>query len=272
MKESLEQQRHYFVDEAGDLTLFNKKGEIIIGTPGCSNFFILATALVEEPHSLRKKLNELRTTIINDPYLAKIPSMKKTSVAFHAKDDCPEVRHEVYKLLAGFSVKIYAIVRRKKNVIQWVHNQNSFDLTWRYSADQVYDSCVKRLFKDRLHIANDNFITFARRGKSIRNAALLQALNKAKENFTKKSGRKISTALHVISNYPSNEACLQVADYCLWALQRLYERHEERYFDYIRNKFIRIIDLDDKREKDYGVYYDERNQLTLDKIKNSLLG
>jgi hypothetical protein len=272
MKESSEQQRHYFVDEAGDLTLFDKKGEVIVGTPGCSNNFILATVLVEEPHGLRKKLDDLRAVITADAYLSKIPSIKKTTIAFHAKDDCPEVRHEVYKLLAGVSIKVYAIVRRKKNVIQWVRSQNSFDPAWRYSADKIYDSCVKRLFKDRLHIANDNFITFARRGKAIRNTALLEALNKAKENFEKKSGKEIPTTLHVISNYPSNEACLQVADYCLWALQRLYERHEDRYFDYLRSKFIRIIDLDDKREKNYGVYYDEKNPLTADKIKNSLLG
>lgn len=272
MGKSTEKQRHYFVDEAGDLTLFNRRGEIIIGTPGCSNYFILATALVEEPHNLRKKIEELRSSVLLDSYLSKIPSIKKTALAFHAKDDCPEVRHEFYKLIANIPVKIYAIVRRKKHVVRWVHNQNSFDQNWRYSADKIYDSCVKRLFKDRLHIATENYITFARRGKSIRNTALLQALNKAVENFEKKSGREISTMLNVISNYPSNEPCLQIADYALWALQRLYERHEERYFDYIRNKFIRIIDLDDKREKDYGVYYDERNQLTADKIKNSLLG
>lgn len=198
--------------------------------------------------------------------------MRKTATAFHAKDDCPEVRHEVYKLLVDASVKAYAIVRRKKHVVQWVRGQNLFDPTWRYSADKIYDSCVKRLFKDRLHIASENFITFARRGKSVRNTALLHELNRAKENFEKKSGKEISTILNVVSNYPSNEPCLQVADYCLWALQRLYERHEDRYFNYIRGKFIRIIDLDDKREKDYGIYYDERNPLTSDKIKNSLLG
>lgn len=193
MKESSEKQRHYFVDEAGDLTLFDRKGEVIIGTPGCSNYFILATVLVEEPHILRQKLDELRSRILADTYLAKIPSMRKTATAFHAKDDCPEVRHEVYKLLVDASVKAYAIVRRKKHVVQWVRGQNLFDPTWRYSADKIYDSCVKRLFKDRLHIASENFITFARRGKSVRNAALLHELNRAKENFEKKTMVSITT-------------------------------------------------------------------------------
>jgi len=33
--------RHYFVDEAGDAVLFNKKGLVIVGTHGCSRYFIL---------------------------------------------------------------------------------------------------------------------------------------------------------------------------------------------------------------------------------------
>jgi hypothetical protein len=31
----------YFVDEAGDGTLFDRKGRIIVGMAGCSRFFIL---------------------------------------------------------------------------------------------------------------------------------------------------------------------------------------------------------------------------------------
>ncbi len=29
---------HYFVDEAGDPTLFNRKGQLIIGNEGCSRY------------------------------------------------------------------------------------------------------------------------------------------------------------------------------------------------------------------------------------------
>ncbi|HCU25214.1 MAG TPA: hypothetical protein DF383_09360 [Deltaproteobacteria bacterium] len=54
------------------------------------------------------------------------------------------------------------------------------------------------------------------------------------------------------------------------AVQRIYERQENRYWEFVQKKFRRIIDLDDKRLKDYGVYYDDKNLLTLEKIKNSL--
>ncbi len=49
-----ELKRHYFIDEAGDLTLFNKKKKVIIGNEGCSKYFILGVAHITDPHSVRK--------------------------------------------------------------------------------------------------------------------------------------------------------------------------------------------------------------------------
>ena len=266
------QERHYFVDEAGDLVLFNRRGKVIIGQEGCSKYFIIGTALLENPHETRRKLAELREQILKDPYLKGIPSLQKTKQAFHAKDDCSEVRMMVFKLLQKSEAKFYAIVRRKDFLVEWVKKQNQFDSEWRYKENKIYDACVKRLFKTRLHQAEINHITFARRGISPRNESLTLALQYAQQNFEKDFGKKISAAPHVECNYPSNEPALQVIDYGLWALQRMYERQEDRFFEFIKEQFRLIIDLDDNREKDYGIYYDDRNQLTLEKIKNSLKG
>ena len=42
--------RYYFVDEAGDGNLFDAKGQAIIGTEGCSRYFITN-------HTKKKPLN-----------------------------------------------------------------------------------------------------------------------------------------------------------------------------------------------------------------------
>ncbi len=96
--------RHYFVDEAGDATLFDRHGRIIVGTEGCSRYFILGLLNNPQPDRLGRDLEELRASLLSDPYFAKVPSMqpeaKKTALAFHAKDDVPEVRREVFHLLS----------------------------------------------------------------------------------------------------------------------------------------------------------------------------
>ena len=50
------------------------------------------------------------------------------------------------------------------------------------------------------------------------------------------------TTVH--SSYPSASAGLQTCDYLLWALQRFYERTEERYLHAMWPKFVRVLDLD----------------------------
>ena len=52
--------RHYFVDEAGDPSLFKKHGKSIVGQDGCSRYFILGMADVDEPDIVATELESLR--------------------------------------------------------------------------------------------------------------------------------------------------------------------------------------------------------------------
>ena len=54
--------------------------------------------------------------------------------------------------------------------------------------------------------------------------------------------------------YPWEHPCLQLADYCLWALQRCYERHEERFLNALWPKVSLVHDVDDPGGKGYGSY------------------
>jgi predicted RNA binding protein YcfA (HicA-like mRNA interferase family) len=59
----------------------------------------------------------LRTSILADPYFAGVPSMqadrRKTAIMFHAKDDLPEVRRQVFQCLQTQAVHFFAVVRTK---------------------------------------------------------------------------------------------------------------------------------------------------------------
>ena len=94
---------NYYVDEAGDLTLFNKRGHVIIGKPGVSRVFMVGVAYIPDPDLAYRKIKHLRAELLADPYFKDVPSMqpqgKKTALCFHAKDDLSEVRREVFKVL-----------------------------------------------------------------------------------------------------------------------------------------------------------------------------
>lgn len=259
--------RHYFVDEAGDATLFNARKQAIIGTEGCSRYFILGVLAIADSEPLGRELNHLRAELLADPYFKRVPSMqpqaKKTAVAFHAKDDLPEVRREVLKLLMRHDLRFLAVVRDKQAVLSYVRQRNERDPSYRYHPNELYDSLVSRLFKNLLHQAARYRVHFARRGSSDRTAALRAALGQARRNFSRSWKITGTAPVEVVAAWPEQYAGLQAVDYFLWALQRLYERREERYLEFVWPQVSLVHDVDDTRQKPYGVYYDRRKPLTL---------
>jgi len=111
------------------------------------------------------------------------------------------------------------------------------------------------------------------RGKSTKNTNLEFALAKAKERFTKKhQTNEITTNVVFNIEYPTQEPLLNVADYFCWTIQRIFEKGETRYYDYIKEKVSLVIDLDDT-EKYVGFrnYYSPKNPLTSENKKSPLV-
>jgi len=263
--DSQEKPVHYYVDESGDPAIFDSKGRVLVGTSGCSRFFILGLLEAEDPIQLAGDLDELRSRLLSDPYFEGVPSMqldaKKTALAFHAKDDVPEVRREVFSLLAEQQVRFFAVVRSKKAVLKYVRSRNRSDGSYRYHPNELYDYLVRRLFRDRLHQSDQYVITFARRGRRDRTQALQQALEAARTRFAEKWGRQLTSVIRVESDSPRAHGGLQAVDYFLWALQRFYERGENRFIRLLWHRCRLVHDIDDTRSVEYGVYYNKKTPL-----------
>ncbi len=191
------------------------------------------------------------------------PQARKTALAFHAKDDVPEVRREVFSLLMRHDLRFQAVVRDKQCVSEYERDRRRLDPRYRYNQNDLYDSLVRRLFKNLLHKADAFDIYFARRGKSDRTAALRSALELARRRFRRQWGIASAASIAVIPAAPAEHAALQAADYFLWALQRLYERGEDRYLQFAWPAFRLVHDVDDTRQAEYGVYYTQKKPLTL---------
>jgi len=258
---------HYYVDEAGDPVLFNKKGRILVGEEGCSSHFILGKLAIDDPELLDKELTQLRLDLLADPYFKRVPSMqperRKTAIGFHAKDDIPEVRREVYNLLLNHSVRFYAVVRNKHDLVSYVHQQNERDTSYRYSQNEQYDTLVRELFRNLHRAADETQICFAKRGTKPRNQAMHTALEQAETTFEKEFGFRRNTKHNIRSSTPPQSTGLQAVDYYLWALQRFYERKEERYIELIWNQVGEIHDLEMLKEGRKGVFFTRQKPLNL---------
>jgi hypothetical protein len=256
---------YYYVDEAGDPTLFNAKGRVIVGEEGCSRFFILGKLDVADPDGVADALIGLRRRLLADPYFNGVPSMQpengKTAKLFHAKDDLPEVRREVFRLLLEQDVRFYAVARDKRKIAEKVLAHQKKRPTYRYRPNQLYDRCVPDLFENRLHQHNAYRIVFATRGSRDRTEAFEYGLEEAKRKFLQKWKIESAAPIEVVPSAPVQTTCLQAVDYFLWALQRCFERGEHRYLNLLWDKVGLIIDKDDTREKYTGEYYPRKRPI-----------
>jgi hypothetical protein len=259
---------HFLVDEAGDPTLFDAKGRILVGTEGCSKTFILGKLDVEDPAALHAALEHLRADLLADPYFKRVPSMQaergKTARAFHAKDDVAEVRREVFKVLARFDLRFYGVVRHKTALLDYVRQRNEREPGYRYRGDELYDTLVEELFRRYHPLADRLEICFATRGNRARTHAFRSAIEKAEARFESQYGIRRSAEVSIIASTPPQKAGLQAVDYFLWALQRHYERDESRYVELVWDKVVEIEDLDRIEGGRMGVVHNKKRPLVME--------
>jgi hypothetical protein len=128
---------------------------------------------------------------------------------------------------------------------------------------------VRRLFKERLHKHNTYQVYFARRGRADSTEALTRALDIARRRFAEDQGVSVNVTIEVVPASPIHEAPLQAVDYFLWAVQRTFEKHEDRFLRLMWPKCSLVIDADDSREKGYGRYYTKKRPLTAAALKEA---
>jgi hypothetical protein len=228
---------------------------------------------VKDPPAFAADLAALRARLLADPYFKDVPSMqpeeRKTALLFHAKDDLPEVRREVFALIQRHTIRFSAIVHDKLAILAYVRRHNETDPAYHYRPNELYDFMVRRLFKERLHKHSAHRVCFARRGRADRTEALGRALDIARRRFAERQGIAVNVAIEVVPASPIQEGALQAVDYFLWALQRTFEKHEDRFLRLLWPQCSLVIDADDSREKEYGRHYTQQRPLTAAALKEA---
>jgi len=247
----------FFVDESGDPTFYDRRGNLIVGQPGCSPILVLGLIETQNPEPIRQAIQDLQQEIIHDPYFQEFPSIKKTAVAFHAKDDVPEIRYLVFKSLASLDFQAQFVVARK---IERVF-RNSFQAR----EETFYDHLVTHLFQNLLHRYAQNFIYFAKRGSRNRQAPLLRAIQRGVERFEQKWSTTVTTTFSVQAQTPKGEPCLSVTDYMNWAVYRAFTRGEMRYYRVVEEKVGLLVDLYDTAKYPHN-WYSRKNPFDINKI------
>lgn len=252
---------HRFLDEAGDTTFYGAGKELIVGREGVSKCFILGMLNVKEPlEPLRERVRNLQTAIAHDPYYSEVPSIRKKADKFgyylHAKDDIPEVRKQAFELIAKAKCSFQAVVARKI--------PKHFEGRHMGRSAEFYADLLGHLLKDKVHKYPKFVLNISQRGSTTSHVNLARGLALARERYAAKHFEDPAPNEFVFNvQTPTTEPLLNLADYFCWAVQRVFERGEVRYYDFVKEQISTVLDLyDTANYKGFKNYYGPKNPLT----------
>ena len=257
---------HRFLDEAGDTTFYSKGKRIAIGDNGVSLCFMIGMVKFKTPiESIRKEIEVLQNKIVSDPYYNVSSVMKKvrgSGYYFHATDDLPEVRKLFFDFIKSIDCSFEVVVATK--VVE------QFETKYKGKEEYFYADILSHLLKNKFTQKEDKLIlNISGRGNSTKNHNLDLAVAKARQRFLlKKTADEITTKIVYNVTYPTIEPILSVADYFCWAVQRVFEKGEVRFYDFLKDKISTVIDLNDfTKYENFQNYYGPKHPLTAENKK-----
>jgi hypothetical protein len=258
---SEEETTHRFLDETGDTTFYGKGRKLIIGQEGVSLCFGLGIVRIDRPlKEVRQEVTALQKQVETDPLLNTIPSVQKRvnsgGFYFHACKDSPDVRTVILHYIRDLPCEAEMVVARK--IPKFFRNKHHG------REEELYGDLLAHLIKNRLKRAGTLVLNVAQRGSSTREKVLTAALELATERAGKKWGAANLKARPVFNiQNPRTEPLLTISDYLCWAVQRVFEKGEMRYYTYLAEKIRLVVDLYDiDKYEGYRNYYDKKNPLT----------
>jgi hypothetical protein len=205
--------RYVFSDEAGNFDFSNNSG--------ASRYFILGTVTAESC-DIGDELLQLRRDLgWRGVHLDRV---------FHATEDPQEVRDEVFEILSRGSFRIDATVLEKSKARPHLRGERAlYKMAWYLHFKHVAPSVASAA--DRMFVVASSLGTKKKRG------SFHTAVDEVVQQVS-------PCASHRVAFWPAeSDPCLQVVDYCVWAIQRKWERGDSRSYDLIADKIQSEFDV-----------------------------
>jgi hypothetical protein len=189
-------KRYVYADEAGCFE-FSRK-------PNVSKYFIVCAISLDDPSTGNKLLDLRRELVWGGQQLGQY---------FHCCKDRPAIRERVFDLLAGLDFGIYAQVMEKSKAQP--HIRNSKARFYKHGWFFLFKHVAPKLVSKDSHL----MVTAASLGSKGEQTAFTEAVNDAIQQTVPIKREQW------VTDFPQAAAdpCLQIADYCAWALQRKWE-------------------------------------------------
>lgn len=208
-------RKYVYADESGNLDFSLKAG--------ASRFFIVTTVMLED-HAIAAELSGLRRDLAWQGH--KLPR------GFHATEDSQAVRDAVFGVIQSHRFRVDStIIEKRKSQPQWRTSELRFyQYTWLYHMRYITPRIVTS--------AQDEVLLVAATVGTKQKAA---SFNQAIEDVVRQSAP--NTAMKSAYWPAYSDVCLQIADYCSWAIQRKWESGDDRSYRLIHSRIASEYNL-----------------------------
>ena len=198
---------YVYADEAGNFDFSTKEG--------ATRYFILTTVVLD-PVVVGQAITDLK-------YELAWRGLGLDS-EFHATTDAQAVRDEVFARLGDHAFRVDATIFEKRKAIPRLQSETAlYKMAWFLHFKEIAKRVVKR--DDRLFVAASSVGTNKKK-KGLLHSAVHDVVFQVSP----------ATSYRVAFWPAASDPCLQVADYCTWAIQRKWERADDRSHVLIRPK------------------------------------
>lgn len=205
-------RKYLFADEAGNFDFTRKQG--------ASRYFILTAATFRSCAEASAQLHDLRHQMAWEGHDHPGP--------FHAATDPPPVRNRVFSIIERLDVRVDALILEKAKAMPHV----------RSSAEQFYRHAWLYLMRYTVRhlLCHELLVVPASLGTKKKRLAFYDMVRDAMKQVGRIDYRTACWDA-------SSDACLQVADYCGWAIQRKWESSDPAPHGRISDKIKSEFDL-----------------------------
>lgn len=195
---------YIFADESGDFDFSN----------GGSEYFIVCAVTMDNVNAGHRLL-DLRHELALEGH---------DIHAFHAMNDPWPIRTRVFSAIQASEIQVDAIALQKRKTYGRVATDEGrfYQLAWHL--------LFKHVAPRRCHVRDDLLVVAASLGTATRKTRFKNAVDKVVQQHS--ICRSVAVGFWPAPSHP----CLQVADYCAWAIQRWKERGDEGPIDMIQSK------------------------------------
>lgn len=158
---------------------------------------------------------------------------------FHATNDHRHVRNRVYEEILKFDFEVQATICEKSKAQPQVRSSKSqfYQYPWFYH--------LKHGIAKNLPDTGRVFVTAAAIGNRKEKVAFRSCVDRA-------TAQALPNREWGVDFRPAQaDPCLQIADYCAWAIQRKWERNDSSAYDLIENRIVYEYDLWKRGSKHY---------------------